>query len=220
MAGMPGNIAKGRLLLEFDDFINGSRSNLRDALAYYKNDMANDLYDVVDFGVAKNILKGTDRDDHILKHWLVEAIPGSSPISPQPWWPTFRPMGKVLRKGLIRALETCEYEDADANPQVARASALPLDSYWLCAGSHFEIVTTVGYAFVGGTRVPHHVNLLILSPSVPVTRREGNLPRFEDIWVVKHSDDASPGEQAIGWTAPSDHVATVRLKREKRLGEP
>ena len=87
--------------------------------------------------------------------------------------------------------------DRSAACGVTRAQARPLDTYWVCAGSHFELVSTLS---------PQQVTFLILTPSPPFTRHEGNFMGDENIWVTKRL--SSSGERH---NPPLRETATVRL---------
>ena len=208
MGVMPGHIAKGVILEKFDAYINASRLNLQAALAEYKSGAS--FAKVIDWGQQTAGVLNAGDVTHVLKHWFPEHSVGPG----NPYWATLRPLSHVFRKGLIQALELCEL-DPDTN--VARPSALPLDSYWICTQTHFEMCATIGSVpspTPGAKPVGHHVNLLILTPNPPIARHEappGGYTGLEDIWIVQHSD-IEPGSVPIG--APSGgHVVTVRLQK-------
>jgi len=209
MGLMPGEIVKGPLLAGFDDHINQNRANLQAALNEYRNP-ANTLDDIVIWGVTRGILAARDYA-HVVDDWLpeIKTPANANPLTPRSWWPKFFPFGGIVREGLIRALSLCEYLDPDAGVLAQRPQALPVDSFWLCAGSHLQIVATLGYAWVGGNREPHHVNMLILTPPAPGSDRGANFVGHEDIWVVRPTDQG-PG---ISIVRPGQDVETVRPRR-------
>ena len=214
MGVMPGHIAKGVILEKFDDFINAKRANLIAALNEYKT--GPDIWKAIDWGrqPARGILAQADVN-HVVNHWFPEhqALLPPNAAGGSPFWNTMRPLGPILRQGLITALTLCDQTDLTSG--VPRSAPLPLDSYWICTQTHFEICVTIGYAFdAGGTRQPDHVNLLILTPNPPIPRHHtpsGGFTGDEDIWVVQHSA-IEPGATPIG--APSaGPIVTVRLMK-------
>jgi hypothetical protein len=205
---MPGNIAKGPILERFDAFINQSAANLSAALTQYTTKL--DIGLAIEWAAdpSRNLLTPAEVK-HIVTHWFPEEA--APPPTEPPFWNTLRPMGEVVRRGLVRALELCLRDEGGG----ARPQPLPLDSYWICAGSHFEVVVTLGRTVdAGANPVDHHVNLLILTPSVPVSRHDAPLSGFPDkekIWVVKHSD-VEPGALEVD-TSPDGRVVTMQLRK-------
>lgn len=208
MGAMPAHIAKGPILEKFDDFINSDRNHLKAALLAYQS--GSDIWKAIDWGhlPAQSLLSQAEVN-HIVKHWFPEhgaSLPPNTPAE-SPFWGTLRPLGPVFRQGLIQALELC-----DENPDTGalRPQALPLDTYWICTQTHFEMCVTIGYAFdTSGNRVPHHVNLLILTPNPPIARHE--MPTssdLENLWIVQHSA-IEPGSAPVG-VPLTGHVVTSR----------
>jgi hypothetical protein len=215
MAMMPGNIAKGRELKAFEEHINSDWNNLDDAVAgYVAAGNMDDLLTVVPILTAVEL-------GHVRSHWFPEeTIFVQGDPDEDAYWKTFEPMFEVVKEGLIRALMTASHEPLVngkfGNP---RNQYLPIDVHWICAGHAFEFVTTVGIDQElqnnGTLKVwDHHVNLLILTPGLPVTRRREEPPaslESEQIWVVKHPD-VGPSEDQLG---RSKKVVTSRMKNKK-----
>ena len=213
MGLMPGHIAKGVILEKFDDFINSDRDHLTAALAAYKSGA--DIWKAIDWGrlPAQNILSQTEVN-HIVNHWFPEhqtSIPPNA-AGGSPFWNTMRPMGPVLRQGLITALTLCDQVDLTSG--TLRTNALPIDSYWICTQSHFEVCVTLGHDVNNSTlaRIDHHVNLLILTPNPPIPRHDQSTVYTgdEDIWVIEHSD-IDPGATPLSLI--TDPVVKKRLKK-------
>ena len=211
MGVMPGHIAKGVILEKFDKYINTSAANLNAALAEYKG--GGDFGKAIDWGQQTAGVLTAGDVTHILQHWFPEYLSQSSTSSP--YWNTLRPLGEVFRTGLIQALELC-LADPDTGP---RATPLPIDTYWVCTQTHFEMCVTIGtIPDSAGDPVAHHVNLLILTPNPPIARHEmppGGYTGLENIWVVQHAE-IEPGAVLVGAgkMAPMTcHVVTVRLQK-------
>lgn len=224
MGAMPGNIAKGPILEKFDQYVNEERSHLEELLLFYLN-TTKTVAQVVGQGRTRQVQNGPHKgnailssqdEQHVKDHWLAELLGPATPKD-KGWWPTFRPMGEVLRRGLVQALALCDrVPDPNKAPKdwAKRPAALPLDSYWVCAGHHFELVSAVGQKPEGAGKNPedHHVLLLILTPSLPISRRVGTFGADENIWVTRPSA-VSPGE-ARREEDLAKQVEVVRLKTE------
>ena len=167
MGVMPAQIAKGEILERFDAYINAKRTNLQAALAQYRSGAT--FGNVINWGQQTAGVLTQANVNHVLTHWFPEQIPSGGPAA-SPYWGTLRPLSDVFRTGLVQALELCEL-DPDTNS--ARANALPIDSYWICTQTHFEVCATIGHVpDAAGNPVAHHVNLLILTPDPPIPHHE------------------------------------------------
>ena len=145
MGVMPGNVSKGPELRRFEKLINSDKDNLDGALEWYeKNGEIEDVIELKlkdpDAGDKLTKVLNKDQRDHLEKHWFSKAGAESEDL----YWQDPQPMGKVIRKGLIRALRSCRKkinEDGSfGGPQVPY---LPLDAHWVCAGNSFEVVVTI-----------------------------------------------------------------------------
>jgi len=212
MGFMPGNVSKGRELRAFEEFINDNPQNLKDALKEYEKP-ASEIDELMDFAT---FLRPVDRG-HIRAHWFPEAAAKPGDPAKNPYWPIFEPMGKVIQAGLIRALKTCQKKvNANGTFGAERAQYLPIDVHWVCAGKAFEVVVTLGIDFDNGTPFDHHVNMLILTPALPTTRRGevvGDDLQDENIWTVQHQD-LGPAEKEVA-RDPDKSIVTARLTSRK-----
>lgn len=96
-----------------------------------------------------------------------------------------QPIERVIRAGIISLLDRLD-AILDAT------STHPVAVYWLCAGSHFEIVNCVTDA---------QITMLILTPSPPFTRRRKGKGSptdddYEQIFVSKHTE-YGPAERQV-----------------------
>ena len=209
MAIMPGNISKGKELIKFESFVNESLVNLNNALTFYRNNT--DARAVLSYtppsGTGGKPILDSAEQDHVWQHWF-DDVPGRSDL----YWEHVGPMCKVIRQGLIQALTLASTRILPADSASGLPErAIPVDCYWICAGSHFEVAVTLGHRIEAAKSVATHVNMLILTPSPPFSRRVGATGTNEEIWVVRHS----PVTDGMLNTDPAEpeKVQTVRLRR-------
>jgi len=221
VGAMPGNIVKGPILKKFDDFINKSSSDLKLALDAYESSTAT-AKSILEFGVLRGILDplGSKDTDHIVNDWIPEADSASASLpawDPRGWWPRFFPLGEILCQGLANALRVCFYENPDEPDKTKlkpRGLPLPIDTYWVCAGSHFEVAVLLGHAWIDGSEKENHVTMLILTPPAPGSDRAGSYSKdkVQDIWIARH-DEVEPYMKGVR-TTPGG-VETVRPREEE-----
>lgn len=166
--GMPGKmISKGLISAKVDRMANhpekAKRQMLFDALSAWQAPGGQNNYARIIFDVSKQALPPdqqiTEGDvKYLEEYWFKE------------WWKEHQPIEPSIRQSLIVAMQLAHWE---AEPP----SRQPIDSYWICAGNHFE---------VWATRSPQQITRLTLTPDVPAT-----LPvrlvnqELTDIWVIK-----------------------------------
>ncbi len=170
---MPATIGKGWILTKLDAVVGSPDLNdvitkLKDPL-YDDGAQLADLFSDVNVTIAGQLYKVLDNvttyrfrrsgllteKQHALQHWF-----GS-------WWVDYQPTAKILRVGLLEALQTC------------RDSARPLDTYWICAGYEVEV------AIATSTK---QVTLMILTPK-PEDHIVEPHTIAEPIRLVEWSDD-------------------------------
>ncbi len=151
MGVMPANVAKGPILERIDELSN-DKTRFEEAFAELKTNS-----NLIDMGLKYQILKQPKEEEHVKNLWF------------QNWWPQHQPLAPVARAGLLKAMELSINESK------------PLDCYWVCAGTHFELVTTLS---------EKQVTLLVLTPPPPVSYAnfKYNKPpdEYDPIWVTKH----------------------------------
>ena len=154
MGAMPGHVAKGPILKRIDKFsdydeLSDNKTRFEDAIAELKTNP-----DLIYLGKKYGILEDSKEEDHVKKLWF------------QNWWPEHQPLAPVARAGLLKAMT------------LSHDTSKPLDCYWVCAGTHFELVTTVS---------AKQVTLLILTPPPPVSFANFQYDGYDPIWVTKHA---------------------------------
>ena len=222
MPGMPSNVSKGTILARFDQYCNEDHDVLgtptrgaRVVLNFYNlNPDIDDWLKAaerdwetewpVGGSVMEGILIENDKDrKHVEKHWFaITRRRGSSQPEKRnqrkAWWPELHRMDRVLKPGLKRALQLCLYVDGDTST-TPRINPLPIDSYWICAGEHHEVVSMVS---------ANQVTLLICTPSPTFSRRAGTFATpAEKIWITR-SGGVDHGEVEV--EATTDGVVTVQ----------
>lgn len=155
--------------------------------------------------LQSNASAKTNARKHIEKHWfgIKERPDPTSTTNPKGkrrqrsnWWPKLHKMEEVMMPGLIMALRLALFEPPQLTTK--RAKPLPVDSYWLCAGHHYEIASVLS---------DWQVTLLISTPSSTFSRRSGQFNAEEDIWITR------TGGKNAGETLVDTHkgdVVTVR----------
>ena len=203
--GMPGNIATGRLVEALDWAVNALsvaqlatlKGELDPTLATQKplidnqpNNSLGDIYIKPHYATPGH---WANDKKHLIDHWL-PLLPG--PVKHGGWWEELQPIERILRAGFRQLVELLE----DEPDQTSRR---PVKTYWICAGSHFEVSIC---------QSPAQFTMLLMTPAPPISRRRQPVSLDdEDIWVSKHFQ-LSPGEEQ----KDDGHVAyalTVRLKK-------
>ena len=183
MGAMPGHVAKGPILERIDE-LSKDKTRFEEAFTELKTNE-----DLIYLGKHYDILlpdkKGEQKEaDHVKNLWF------------QNWWPEQQLVAPVARAGLLKAMK------------LSIDTSRPLDCYWVCAGSQFELVTTLS---------DDQVTLLILTPHPPVSYAnfEYNEPpdEYDPIWVTKHaSAGVNDGEVEEAQTVSVAGVVTTRLR--------
>ena len=157
-------------------------------------------------------LKRWKRDRrHVYMHWFPDP-PWKGKLGSEPgeneesitggWFEEHQPVARVVRQGLIHALDLLGGGDR------------LFDSYWVCAGSHLE-VTNILSPVTPAKPEERTLTCLFLTPTPPFTRRGKNFKAgLEDIYVSKHRS-LQPGEQEILGVSPDPHAITVQLHRPR-----
>ena len=142
---------------------------------------------------------------HVRNHWLGA---GSPPFSQTGWWRNWKgEPEKVLRCGLIRALEVAmglahacpehpsTYPSTDPARRPPDARNLPVDYFWVCGVSRFEV-------FVSWN--PHQVSVIVVTPGFPFS-------------LVEYPDEYVAGTSTAldAWTA--NDVGTVYIGQNEDL---
>ena len=155
-------------------------------------------------------LKRWKRDRrHVYMHWFpnppwkgkLGGDPGEDEKSSHGgWFEEHQPVARVVRQGLIHALDLL----AGGNRM--------FDSYWVCAGSHLEVTNILSPVTAANEGT---LTCLFLTPAPPFSRRGKNFkPGFEDLYVSKHRS-LQPGENEIPGVSPDPYAITVQLARPR-----
>lgn len=183
---MPGNIARNQVLRSLDEQLNDATKRVQH---YRLRLQGTPIWDIaVEMGYAD-----ADTAEHLKTHYYGT---GTQAYWPAEEWPDIGDKEEIVRLGYMRAIETAgvNLNDSDldwvprndngdainADGEVIHGHELAIASYWVCAGSHFEVSVS---------RTDEQVTLLILTPSLPALpeRRRMRLPRPDDTWVVAPS---------------------------------
>jgi len=203
--GMPANIAQGRVIealgKKLTALTDAQRKQLRKALADGADRQSLRV-------IFETYLKPADHPDpskyqedlkHVFEHWF--PSPQGNHQKHGGWWEEVQPIGRVVRAGLVNLIDLL---DGLPNGHPGHVEA-----YWLCAGSHFEVVNCVS---------SKQITVLFLTPSPPFTRRrktKRNNPSpgtdFEMIWVSKHME-YHPAEAKVD----NDEVAGAITTRPEK----
>jgi len=181
---MAGNISKGRIFRLLDEHL--AKGN--DTTQFYNDlDSAVALQDVVGnipAAAGFNVLDPIERR-HIQHHWLGVAD------DKRAYWRGIpsKQKDEILRESYLHAVETCSTESGGV-----RTMDKSIVSYWLCAGSHFEV------AFCNDA--PTQATMLVMTPSIAwrylgqrrLTAQnddnpDGPLTVTEKIWVYGGKQD-------------------------------
>lgn len=183
MGVMPANVAKGPILKRIDELSN-DKTRFQNAFTELQTNP-----DLIFLGKKYDILKPDPlgkpkEEDHVKKLWF------------QNWWLQHQPLAPVARAGLLKAMELSINESK------------PLDCYWVCAGTHFELVTTLS---------EKQVTLLVLTPPPPVSYANFKYNKapdeYDPIWVTKHASvGVCDGEVAEAPTVSVAGVVTTHLR--------
>jgi len=132
--GMPGAVSKGKVLAELEEVLHYHRDKLRHELGLINGSDQNTVADA---------LEKSGFPTHIAQHLRDHLFPDQPPG----YFPSFPNKNGICREGLLKAIEL-----ADGKPP------LPIDCYWICTGSYFQLVATQG---------KRQVNLFFLTPPPP-----------------------------------------------------
>lgn len=186
---MPGNITKGFILEELDRYLSTTAIANLASLKAELEDEGNLLPSIAK---ARLSLRNID-EQHLQDHWFDLGQPATKPDL---WWKDIQPVDPIVRYGLARLLQAIIDRNTAGEPR------LPVDSYWMCAGHHFEVVFTIGLN--AAQTDPNHYSLFFMTPGPPISRRHLTDPFYkfggrERIYVTRNSgrdlgevDDTGP----------------------------
>jgi hypothetical protein len=205
VAYIPGNIAKGPLFYYLDELSRSADSVSRLGSLLQALEQLQPTYQGLIPIFQTYILTDYDPNEamtllnHIRDHWFGEA---------NGWWPEEQPIEPIFCQGLIKAIResvTNPLTIMDPQTQETQEQALPIDTYWICDASHFEILIC---------RSPQQVTLLFLTPSPPV-RNPGVWSVDTPVWTVRRDvitveqqAPATPQAEAIPEGAAQQAPAT------------
>ena len=200
MPDMPGNFAQPQFLIAVDNAANysvGRRNKFMRLLLQGASWM--DILEALDIGTAA-------LREHVTTDFLGDDLDAGA------YWPSNRwgylgDKSEIVRQGAIEAIRLAS--DLDANDlrvlaeggAAAVADRFPeakdadtaqvekkIDSWWMCAGHHFEVVVADRDT---------HVNIFILTPSVPdlPDERKVRLVKPSHIWFIGHQDQLAAYRQ-------------------------
>lgn len=195
---MPGNVAKGNILKDIDkastqlsrrDRIIDKLHNTTDTLVQIGTDSQVNVIDKVKKYHFKNQNKDKTEEQHLDEDWFRD------------WWKQqlLQPIHPILRRGLRKAF--------DLSKNNSHKKDLPIDCYWVCAGTTFEVV-------IGQN--DRQVTVLILSPPPEDSVDNVAYNELEDIWIAKKAPASSNPWEDPDEADEGDGVVVVRLKNHKR----
>ena len=130
-------------------------------------------------------------ENHSDKEFLGDAAPDAF-FPPDTAIPKSDEKRAILLSAYIQALRVALYVNPDAPPhqRTRRAKALPIVSYWISGGPHYEM-------YVALSKSGNEVHVLIMTPTPhhpPPPRPQG---RDEDIWAIASDARIQELHQAI-----------------------
>lgn len=176
MPDMPGLIARPHFLRLHDDFMNASRENRRQmALGLLSGESLADVF--------KSLRLGNRRDwQHLEREFYAEE-------GPLAYWPYNRygflgNKQEILRQGLLETIRVAEQLPETrinrrhlSRPWPADPVVRPLETWWMCSGTRFEVNVLDG---------DRQVTIMILTPAMPKLpdSRKVKLENPGFIWTV------------------------------------
>jgi hypothetical protein len=187
MAFIPGNIAKGPLFYYLDELSRDPDSmNQLVSLLQALEQLQPTFQGLIPI-FETHLLTDYDPNDrtrlldHIRDHWFGGA---------SGWWPGEQPIEPIFCQGLIKAITESVNNPltvVDPDTEEAQQHALPIDTYWICDASHFEVLIC---------RSPQQITLLFLTPPPPI-RNPGIWSAETPVWSVRRNVvDIEEQEQA------------------------
>lgn len=152
---MPGSVSKGRIFRLLDHYLRpGSLPNARTALLNRLN-KGDDINTILGALPAPPVAIGYNALDarelsHIDNHWFGSAN------KTRTYWPEQPEKDTIVREAYKKALLL--------SLGAGNVITVPIVSYWLCAGNHFEVVVCNDEA--PGAAAPNQITVLIMTPSV------------------------------------------------------
>lgn len=221
MAGKMANVVKGPLFYYLDRLSQSDASMTRlQALLTAMEQLAPGYRGLVDVFTA-HIYSDLEAarielvNNHIRQNWFNEN---------DGWWPEHQPIEPIFCQGLIKTVR--EALDSpltieDAVTKERRQRALPIDSYWVKGGPHFEMTVC---------RSLYQVTLLVRTPHAP-SPPAGIWAEDTPVWIVRRDithdatqevTTADPGTETregqveredLEWQRPArSRIVTVRLR--------
>lgn len=197
--------------------------DIRAQLLAKLRDQSNHVAEIMTIGQVD----GVAGQNHVKQHWLGEGSPANGPTG---WWRNWKgEPEKVLRCGIIRALEvamglthSCPHHapggapGSDPATRPPGARNLPVDYYWVCGVSRFEVYVSWNQ---------QQVTVIIVTPGFPFSLVEypdeyaaGTAPAL-DAWTQYDSGTIFVG-QAEDVPSPSDSQQQRRLKQRNTVMLP
>ena len=139
MPTMCGIVARGKLMDDFEAYVNGNTTkgghltSLSQALEDPDQDV-NDVFDLI-YGSRHPQRK---MKNHLESHWFSDGASG--------FWPHNEHKQEIIRHGLAEAVKT------------SKSKGRPISLLWICAGHHFQVAIHES---------PAQITVLILTPSTP-----------------------------------------------------
>lgn len=114
--GMPGAVAKGKVLAELEEVLFHHRDKLWEALKSVDGTEQSSVADALEnSGFPRHIAQ------HLRDHLFPDEPPGYFPGHPQ--------KNGICREGLLKAIELAAGEPP-----------LPIECYWVCTGGYFQLI--------------------------------------------------------------------------------
>ena len=184
--GIIGRISKGPVHRKVDARVNAMHVVERQA---FKNALADPAQSYLDVLNTFNVGLTPIEEKYLREHWYIQPEPPEW----RGWWRVLQPIEPVIRQGLIKTIDE----------SLQRDPPLPIDSYWVTAGSWAPAGQDVQVeVFV--SRTPYQVTRIIYTPppEPPASRQR---PVDVDLWIVR----PEPAPVAQGQVRPEETAESV-----------
>ena len=145
---MPAKLVKGKIFEKIDDWVNDPAATPAARAIIALNQLPNHplLHVLTHLVPPINLTRVEEK--HLRDDWF-DQVNG--------WWPALQPIEPIMKRGLIEALELVQLGGIGNTGR-------PLDTYWMCAGSEFEVYVTEGSTTLAKSR---QITMIVSTPPPP-----------------------------------------------------
>jgi len=170
---MAGNISKGRIIRLLDavlykgEDVTSIIANLSGGVMRISDVIDDAVDDALKPGGRLKLLNAAASNynhlhkrerDHIDNHWFGDKTNLPEASSGRSYWPMIEDREEIVREAYLEALKM----SIDANSILTRS----IVTYWLCAGSHFEVAVCNDSPTPLAGAVKDQITMLLLTPSI------------------------------------------------------